>query len=246
MKKNWSLPKNLEEQEMQVQSGKVPAETAGDFGSYKIMLDSGDLEKSMIGCHNDLYPEHKLLMIKAFLKRKIPIKINSILDVGCGLGFETKALTNIFNCGVLGIDSSIDGIDYAIKHNSNKKTKYLAATINTDFLLDLKYDICFAIEFYPFTRTKDIAFQQSMISCLFNNLKSGGPLVIYHLFDQQESIMNNINQIAKNLNKNVIVSKRIIPKIYRLIPNFFLCDLFSIMYETIFNKSISGRIIIFY
>jgi len=247
MNKNWYYPKKLKEFEKKVREGVEPANTGGDFGSYKIMLDSGDLEQSMIGCHNDLDPESKLLMIKAFIKRNMPLlEINSILNVGCGLGFETKALTNIFNCMCMGVDASIDGVNYAKKNNLNNKTKYLAATIDSDFLLDSKYDICFAREFYPFTRTKDIVFQQSIISSLFNNIKPGSPLILYQLFDQEESIKENILLIAKNLNKKVIVSERIIYRFYQIIPNFFLCNLFSIIYEQIFNKKISNRIIIFY
>ena len=34
-----------------------------DFGSYKLLLDSGDFKKSLIKFHNDTNPEYKLKVI---------------------------------------------------------------------------------------------------------------------------------------------------------------------------------------
>ena len=84
-----------------------------DFGSYKIMLKTGRIELNNIHNHNDLNPKKKILSIKKALKNIICENPNKILNVGCGLGFETKALTEIYSCDITGVDVSEDGIEYA-------------------------------------------------------------------------------------------------------------------------------------
>ena len=174
--KDWFYPKNLKENELKFRnSNKDSPDLKNDFGSYKSLLKTNDFENSMIKSHNDINPTQKLKVIKKFtdkfLKNKI---IHSILNVGCGTGFETKALSEIYNCDITGVDASLDGIDYAKKYNSNSKTEYISETIDSNFLLNTKFDICYAIEFYPFTRTKDLEFHKNIISSIFNNLSNEG------------------------------------------------------------------------
>ena len=64
------------------------------------------------------------------------------------LGFETKALTEVYSCDITGVDVSEDGIEYAKKFNSNLKTTFIPMIIDKDFLLKETFEICYAIEFY--------------------------------------------------------------------------------------------------
>ncbi len=97
------------------------------------------------------------------------------------MGFETIALSEIYNCEITGIDISKDGINYAKKYNNNSKTNYISKVIDKNFLLNKKFDACYAIEFYPFTRTENLEFQKNIVSAIFKNLNIEAPLIIYHL-----------------------------------------------------------------
>ena len=247
--KDWFYPKNLKENELKFRnSNKDSPDLKNDFGSYKSLLKTNDFENSMIKSHNDINPTQKLKLLKKFtdkfLKNK---KIHSILNVGCGTGFETKALSEIYNCDITGVDASLDGIDYAKKYNSNSKTEYISETIDSNFLLNTKFDICYAIEFYPFTRTKDLEFQKNIISSIFNNLSNEGVLVMYQLeTDKWDTIKNNIQELSVLLKKNVKIYSKFHHKIYKFIPNYFLSKLCCLVLEKILNRDIGCQLIIFY
>ena len=246
---DWFYPENLRESEQKSRnSNDDNPHIGGDFGSYKSLLKTNDLENSMIKSHNDINPAQKLKLLKKitdkFLKNK---KIHSILNVGCGTGFETKVLSEIYNCDITGVDASLDGIEYAKKYNSNSKTEYISKTIDSNFLLNTKFDICYAIEFYPFTRTKDFEFQKNIISSIFNNLSNEGVLVMYQLeTDESDTIKNNIQELSVLLKKNVKIYSKLHHKIYKFIPNYFLSKLCCLVLEKILNRDIGRQLIIFY
>jgi len=247
--KDWFYPKNLRESEQKHRNSNDDSpDLHNDFGSYKSLLKTNDLENSMIKSHNDINPAQKLKLLKKitdkFLKNK---KIHSILNVGCGTGFETKVLSEIYNCDITGVDASLDGIDYAKKYNSNSKTEYISKTIDSNFLLNTKFDICYAIEFYPFTRTKDLEFQKNIISSIFNNLSNEGVLVMYQLeTDESDTIKNNIQELSVLLKKNVKTYSKFHHSIYKFIPNYFFIKLCVLVLEKILNRDIGRQLIIFY
>jgi 2-polyprenyl-3-methyl-5-hydroxy-6-metoxy-1,4-benzoquinol methylase len=206
----WYLPENLKKTEEKIYNLKVSeVVNTNDFGSYKIFLETGDINKSWLNAHNDIAPKNKILSIKSIIRNKIDKHFipNKILNVGCGAGFETKELSLQYNCHVLGIDASKDGIEIAKRINSNKWTTFQTILIDENFSQTKKYDICFAIEFYPFTRSKDMKFQLSILNAIFNNLKDNGMIVLYQLYDNDESIKSNIENIANKLGKRVYVSR---------------------------------------
>ena len=247
--KEWFYPKELKKSELKFRnSNNDSPDLKNDFGSYKSLLKTNDFENSMIKFHNDINPTHKLKVLKKitdkFLKNK---KNHSILNVGCGTGFETKVLSEIYNCHITGVDASFDGIEYAKKYNSNSKTEYISETIDGDFLLNTKFDICYAIEFYPFTRTKDLEFQKNIISSIFNNLSNEGVLVIYQIeTDKWDTIKNNIQELSVLLKKNVKTYSKLHHKIYKYIPNYFLSKLCCLVMEKILNRDVGCQLIIFY
>ena len=246
--KEFFYPEELKKSEIAYRTNKVKPDLRNDFGSYKSLLKTNDFENSMIKFHNDINPTQKLKLIKKitdkFLKNK---KNHSILNVGCGTGFETKVLSEIYNCNITGVDVSFDGIEYAKKYNSNSKTEYISEIIDGNFLLNTKFDICYAIEFYPFTRTKDLEFQKNIISSIFNNLSKEGVLVIYQIeTDKCDTIKNNIQELSVLLKKNVKIYSKFHHKIYKFIPNYFLSKLCCLVLEKILNRDIGRQLIIFY
>jgi SAM-dependent methyltransferase len=243
---NWILPENLKKSELEHRTSNSIIDVKNDFSSYRKLLEENDVSKSMIKSHNDINPKNKLSLLKKITDRFLKIKnTKSILNVGCGVGFETKALSEIYNCEITGIEASSDGIAYAEKYNSSTKTKFINQVIDSDFLLGIKFDICFAIEFYPFTRTKDLDFQKNIISAIFKNLNKGGSLIIYHLDDDINSINSNVKELSSLLNKNSTVIHNFHPKIFRLIPSLILTQLICLIVNKLFNKNFGKKIIIF-
>ena len=146
---------------------------------------------------------------------------NQILNID-EFYFETIALSEIYNCEITGIDISQHGTNYATKYNSNIKTTYISKVVDKNFLLNKKFDACYAIEFYPFTRTDDLEFQKT----LFQHFKKFKyiHLIIYHLDSKEDTVNINIKEISSLLNLKFIISK-FHPKIFRLIPNLNLVSL---------------------
>ena len=246
--KEFFYPEELKKSEIAYRTNKVKPDLRNDFGSYKSLLKTNEFENSMIKFHNDINPTQKLKLIKKitdkFLKNK---KNHSILNAGCGTGFETKVLSEIYNCNITGVDVSFDGIEYAKKYNSNSKTEYISEIIDGNFLLNTKFDICYAIEFYPFSRTKDLEFQKNIISSIFNNLSKEGVLVIYQIeTDKCDTIKNNIQELSVLLKKNVKTYSKVHPKIYKYIPNYFLSKLCCLVLGKILNRDVGCQLIMFY
>ena len=80
------------------------------------MLNTGDFESNKISNHNDINPKKKIAIIKLIIDKIAPhLQVNKILNLGCGLGFETKALSEVYNSDVTGIDLSVEGIKFEKK-----------------------------------------------------------------------------------------------------------------------------------
>lgn len=240
--KNWYYPKNLKQLENdQRKMGVSEVNPTTDFGSYKIMLETDDPEKSLIASHNDINPDQKIAMIKSdIIKSGVNgHEINRILNVGCGLGMETKSIAEIFNAETLGIDISTDAILYARKKYQDQKISFLDACVDENLELNVKYDICLAIEFYPFTRTNDIEFQINIIRSLFKNLSQNGTLVIHQTWDINDSLKENIHSICKTLNKKIFLSDFEHLGLYKKFGNNRLTNL-AIKFLR-FSSKLSGR-----
>ena len=240
----WFYPEELKKSEEDYRLNKVKVDINNDFGSYKKMLEDNDIEKSNISNHNDIMPIKKIKSIKKICEKFFSKPPNQILNIGCGLGFETIALSEIYNCEITGIDISQDGINYATKYNSNIKTSYISKVIDKNFLLSKKFDACYAIEFYPFTRTDNLEFQKDIISAIFKNLNKEAPLIIYHLDSKEDTVNINIEEISYLLNLKLKVISKFHPKIFRLIPNLYLVSLLCSIVEFLFNKTYGKTIII--
>lgn len=206
---NWFLPENLKKTETVVRTTELSSlDPNSDFASYKIMLETGDINSSMISNHNDISPYEKISIFKKHLYKKklLNIPYTRILNLGCGLGFETKAIADVFDAETLGIDIAIDAIDFAKKKFENEEISFECLGVDENMRLQKKYDICFAIEFYPFSRTNNIEMHQKIVKAIFKNLTPNGILVIYQVWDNDHSIRNNIDAISNQVNKTAYVS----------------------------------------
>ena len=242
--KEWFHPEELKKSEENYRLNKVKPDVNNDFGSYKKMLENGHIEESNIANHNDIIPKKKIKSIKRICEKFFTKPPNQILNIGCGLGFETIVLSEIYNCEITGIDISKDGINYAKKHNRNSKTNYISKAIDKNFLLKKKFDACYAIEFYPFTRTDNLEFQKEIVSAILKNLNKEAPLIIYHLDLKEDTVNKNIKEISSSLNLKLKIISKFHPKIFRLIPNLNLVSLLISILEFLFNKTYGKTIII--
>lgn len=194
---DWWRPQNLSSSESsthQVNDLDL-LHTRGDFGSYKIMLNTNDISKSKILSHNDLTPKYRVLALKRILGDFIPHKV---IDVGCGLGYTTQELKIAYpNSKVTGIDISRDAVDYAKQRFEN--CVFVANAIDPSNTLQLfDADLICAFEFYPFTRTKSLQDHISYISHLTKDFKSGNILIIFQLWDNDESLSVNYKLLVKH------------------------------------------------
>jgi len=195
MSKNWWKVKSLKNEEQKVRSLKISElDVRGDFGSYKKVLETDVLDNSMLEHHNDLEPNSKLLYIKNLLN--ISHKKNyKILDAGCGMGFTTFQIKNIFKeSDVVGVDISHDAITYAKKKFG--KCRFICQGIEPKNGIIDEFDLIFCFEFYPFTRTNDWTTHNEYINYFLKNLRTDGLLIIYQLWTNQDSLSANYSELC--------------------------------------------------
>jgi 2-polyprenyl-3-methyl-5-hydroxy-6-metoxy-1,4-benzoquinol methylase len=194
---DWWTPEKLKSSEEQIKSindGHV-LRSMGDFGTYKDALLNGITDESPIHSHNDLNPEKK---IKALLKYIAPLpKDAHILDVGCGLGFASKALAELIpGASVLGVDISSDAIKFAKERFT--KADFLCTAISPDEQDLGKFDFIFCFEFYPFTRNSDLNVQIAYIDYFAGQLKHRGKIIIVQNWNNQNSLAPLLPDVIKN------------------------------------------------
>ena len=191
---------------------------SGDFGSYKAINNGLNLDDSYLYLHNLCDEETLIKTVIDYTKilrkydRRFP---RTIADIGCGAGFTSNVLKNIFsNASVFGYEVSYDAIEYAKEKfpECNFEQKKIDPFLN---LSDKKFDLLLCQEFYPFTRTKDLEKHIEWIKFLQNNLNQGGTALITLSADTLSTINNNYKILKKNfpLKKITIVHPRISSKV---------------------------------
>ena len=196
-KNNWWKPKSLKDSERHFidENDLDKLDVGNDFGSYKVMLATNDLEKSLIRSHNDITPSFHVKAIKRILGDFNPQKI---YDIGCGLGYTAKEISKEYPCAeVFGVDISVDAIDFAKKNFPN--CQFFAEAVdpeNKDQFF--RADLIFAFGFYPFTRTSSLDDHQQYIAHLTNELSERGKLVIFQRWDVPESLSANFKEIVNS------------------------------------------------
>jgi len=193
----WWKPENLEIQQLECQKidDLSALDSQGDFGSYRKVLLGNSIESSGLASHNDLNPEEKILYVHSLIKKRKSDKLN-ILDVGCGAGFTSESLGVFYDqSNVTGVDISQDGIEYAKK--KHHKANFICQMVDSNNSKIGCFDLIYAFEFYPFTRTNDFDTHTSFLRYFLSQLNLGGELVLYQKWNNIDSVANNLKSIKK-------------------------------------------------
>lgn len=201
LKDNWWHPTKLKEFESE--SKKINSfeqlEKFGDFGSYRRILLGDKFENTMIGKHNSLKPRAKIEFCHKLLN-KDKKDIKSVLDLGCGIGITANEI-NLFykDAEVAAVDISSDAIEFGKKnfHNIN----FMCQSIEPEKPKLGSFDIIYAFEFYPFTRTENIDIHRKYLEYLLGQLEPNGDLVIYLQWGDKDSIFSTINTLMNNFSE---------------------------------------------
>lgn len=240
----WIFPETLKKQE-ELERNKSVAESnnEGDFGSYKQLLNG--MQNSNIESHNNSIGINAKINVAIFKKVVSQFGIISpkiIGDMGCGAGFITAEIEKQFSAAnVYGYDVSVDAIRYAQKEFP--KVNFNVMAIEPGAVFTVKFDIIYAHEFYPFTRTNSLEFEMSFLETFLDNLNDGGLLVI-GLCHTRKCLLNQLTLVKQKIEKKV--TKLIMPskKIYRLIPQLFFAQVLTFIINKIFNKKMSYFVVI--
>ncbi len=187
---------------------------AGDFESYKAIKEGVALEDSNLVYHN-LFQEKRLKQVLHdyvnLLNNENCRTPNTIADLGCGAGFTTNALKNVYlNSLVFGYEISHDAIFFAKKNFP--RCNFEQKQIDPKFALsEIKFDLIICQEFYPFTRTKNLAKHIEWVQFLINNLNKDGIALITVTASNLESINCSYKTLKNNFNlqKYTFLSPRI-------------------------------------
>ena len=242
---HWFKPDALEKsQEESISKPTDSLDPNFDFDSYRL-LNSGKVEESMISEHNNTSPELMIEFIFNFLRTQgIKLENSSILNLGCGAGFESLEIQRVFNAELTAIDISVHAIEFARKNHFHKKINYLSSKIDSNLTLESKYDCAMAIEFYPFTRSNDYVFIKSVLEGIKSNLKPGGWILICHIFDNPNSIKPVLEKFY-NWGSDYRISRPFHPKIYGIFKSLFLTNLICWTIDKLSKNPRSRRVILF-
>lgn len=199
MKNNKWTPKNLSKtQEKALKSNDFnELERYGDFGSYRRVLLGDDVEDSMLRFHNSLKPGPKVDFCHGLLKRSAD-NVASVLDVGCGMGYTANEISRLYpNARVLAVDISEDAVTFGRKTFSG--VDFVCQSIEPENPALGQFDIIYAFEFYPFTRSSELNIHLNYIKYFLSQLNPDGHLLIYLLWNNNESIYTTLSSIKKEL-----------------------------------------------
>jgi len=232
---DWFLPKNLEKSQAECMSSDPETMSGGgDFGSYARANRGVGLTGSGIESHNLTNPSVRIFLYKHILGSASRVKI---ADLGCGLGFSSKALADVFFANVDGYEVSLDAVQFS------KRTWpglcFFCRAIEPGVPLGQMYDLIVAQEFYPFTRTADFSIHLGYIDALERSLNSGGVLLIGLSGGTKESILSNISKLQDQLkNKSLNISLVRLPfdKIYQKLPFYAIANLLSLILSFLMKK----------
>jgi SAM-dependent methyltransferase len=232
---DWFLPKNLEKSQAECMSSDPGTiSEGGDFASYARANRGVGLTGSGVESHNLTHPSFRIRLYKHILGS---VPREKIADLGCGLGFSSKALADVFLANVDGYEVSLDAVQFS------KRTWpglcFFCRAIEPGIPLGQTYDLIVAQEFYPFTRTADIGIHLGYIDALERSLKTGGVLLIGLSEGTKESILSNISKLQDQLkNKRLNISLVRLPfdKVYQKIPFYAVANLLSLAVSFLMNK----------
>jgi hypothetical protein len=243
---SWILTSELKKQEISERTEGIDnANLKSDFGSYKALLNRRN--STMIELHNSVGVRSKL--ISAHLKSHIikyckkPMVIG---DMGCGAGFIANDLKKMLNFSdIYAYDISEDAIAYAKLEFPS--VNFEAKSIEPDSDFGLIFDVIYAHEFYPFTRTNSFEFQSKYIDNFLKNIdfKNSGLLMI-SMLQTEKCLINNYDKLLNHFGIKYHIQKVIIPslKIYIFFKNYTLSSFLTKLLNFILKRKNAYIIII--
>ncbi|OGR98257.1 MAG: hypothetical protein A2V88_08100 [Elusimicrobia bacterium RBG_16_66_12] len=197
----WLLAENLQRQEKEdiANVAKGGDGSLCDFGSYYALLTGKNTEWAKAHAVDDeRYLTSYARQLKQLLSRERGARgAMRLLDVGCGPGRLTWTLSrDIPGCRARGIDISESAIAYGRRRYPNCRFDVVAV----DGALELggSFDVVHAREFYPFTRTSDLAFHRTHLQALARHVDKSGVLVIT-LLSAPKSLAENSAALASSM-----------------------------------------------
>jgi len=218
-------------------------ESYGDFGSYRRVLLGDDFKSSMLSYHNQLNPAAKVDFCHGFLKCRAE-EVLSVLDLGCGMGYTAKALASFYkNADVTAVDISIDAIEYGKKNFSGIEFRCEAVEPKNPKIG--QFDVIFAFEFYPFTRTNDLEIHIQWLKYLLSQLTPGGHLIIHLLWKRPRSVFSTICRLEKEF-PEFRFATHTVPReqVHRVLKIRFLSVFFDYLVRLILRKAPNKGIVI--
>lgn len=225
-KKDWWHPDELKEAQNKIlKADSLESLDPGtDFGSYRLMLKTGDMKSSELESHNNINPAYLPKKVKSILGNYLPY---ILIDIGCGMGFTTNELKKSFpKSKVIGIDISYDAIAFA--KNKFIDCEFLVEAIDPRDLKIRKADLICAFEFYPFTRTALIEDHKNYLNYLLGWLNDGGKLLICQRWDNEESLSVNYDELVNDLSEWKFTSYPMpLQRVYKIVKNLLFAELLT-------------------
>jgi 2-polyprenyl-3-methyl-5-hydroxy-6-metoxy-1,4-benzoquinol methylase len=122
-----------------------------------------------------IWSKQHFTMYKGFFNEMNDTTCISILDVGCGNGFNTKMISTYFkNAQITGVDRNTECIQFAKEHNNAENVQFIADDVLL-FNTEKRYDYIFFLEILEHIKADN---HFTVIDKLLELLKEGGLLFI--------------------------------------------------------------------
>lgn len=242
-KSDWYRAENLTAQEEYERGLSVDsANPKSDFGSYKLALHGA--KESLIEEHNCTGERATIFsqILKTITRKHGYVRRSGrIADMGSVLGFVAAEVHKEFRNHVVECyEISSDAVEFGKKHFPY--LSFYKKAILSDSSFEKKFDIIYAKEFYPFTRTNDYSQQKSFIDNFIKNLNNGGILIITAA-ESAECLLNNLINLRKDFPN---LSVEVEPKfpIYRMLKNLKTSQILTNIIAKLLRKKLSKILII--
>jgi len=229
-------PEKLKQQDAEARNSSPESISIGsDFGSYARANRGSGLTGSGIEHHNLIASINRVRIYRDAIGK---VKIATVADLGCGLGFTTSALAQIFATStVTGYEISRDACEFARK--TWPDLTFIPEAVCPNTKLNAKYDLIVAQEFYPFTRTNDPEIHESFINTITQSLTENGIALLTLTEGSPESILIHAGHLARKLEaSNISMTVFSLPfdRIYAILPIYTLAKFASNLLSVLLKK----------
>lgn len=220
-------PAILKEQDAEARiSNPESISVRSDFGSYARANRGRGLTDSGIEHHNLITATNRACIYRDAIGS---MEVRTIADLGCGLGFTSSALAEVFvNSSVTGYEISQDACEFARRNWPD--LRFIQGAVSPNASLGDRYDLVIAQEFYPFTRTDDPDIHAQFIHTIAESLTDQGIALITLTEGSPESVLDNAVYLARILAPvGIAVSVFSLPfdRVYAKLPIYSLAKLAS-------------------